>query len=355
MPQTNKEFVDALDIRPEDGFLAVAVRRAAAWQLGKEIVDLETETVGEPDFYLPWDGKQFGFLLEKELDIVIPFREARFSDSLILIQQEYSDWFRGPAIKMPMKQWTEIAVQKFFRPVREKISCPSDWTFFEPEKSNELPGPSGCVLCALFALGTFLTILSVLSGYYGIIVGLMMFTPLAILFWVLFFGNILRSLKRKSPITRLPHCQLLGTMTFHSDTLRFADEDQLEETAQIPPGDYRFFLIRMEDFTPSLAVLTTLSDPPSHFDFESAPDTQQFEIAIDSGMIGIMEQDEPSSSNWIQNIPSYVVHRIQQRDDKTVCGIKLLPTYGDGGYKVIVNTTPTSCLIMVELQTPPED
>jgi len=50
MSQTNKEFVDALDIRPEDTFLAVAVRRAAARQLGKEVVDLETKIVGEPKF-----------------------------------------------------------------------------------------------------------------------------------------------------------------------------------------------------------------------------------------------------------------------------------------------------------------
>ncbi|MDR0609381.1 MAG: hypothetical protein LBG58_04680 [Planctomycetaceae bacterium] len=111
--QTNKEFIDALDLQPEDGFLAVAVRWAAARQLGKEIVNLDTETVGEPDFSLNWDAKEFAFILEEELGIIIPIHETNFSNDLVSIMQDYPDWFRGPAIKMPMKQWTEIAVKRF--------------------------------------------------------------------------------------------------------------------------------------------------------------------------------------------------------------------------------------------------
>ena len=131
--QTNKEFLDALDIRPDDGFLAVTIRRAAALQLGKSVIELETGTVDEPDFILPWDGKQFGYFLEKELDITIPFAEKSFTVLLISIQENHADWFRGPAIKMAMGEWTKIAVEQFLGPIRDEIHCPENWTPFEPE------------------------------------------------------------------------------------------------------------------------------------------------------------------------------------------------------------------------------
>jgi hypothetical protein len=359
--QTNKEFIDALDIQPEDGFLAVAVRRAAAWQLGKEVVNIDTETVDEPDFCLPWDGKEFAFALEKELGITIPISETNFSNELISIEQDYPDWFRGPAIKMPMKQWTEIAVKRFLRPVREKITCPKDWTPFEPITNNEsVVGSNGCVQCVLFVLGLFFIFYALFCCYYKIYSGLIFAIPFTIIFWKLFFCLFSPSqfLKRTQPVEvlteELPSWQLLGTMTFHSDTLQFADNDRIEETATILSGDYRLFLTRMgkeEDFTPELAVLTTQKEPRFRADFESSETTRIFEIVIDSGLITVMEKSETSSADWIPAPTEKVVYRILQREDLTICGIKFIPTYGDGFYKIIIDTSPTNCSIMIELQT----
>jgi hypothetical protein len=137
--QTNKEFLDAVGVKPEDDFWAIEVRLAAARQLGKSVVDLESHTVGEPDFFLPWDGKEFGYFLEKELPAVsIPFDDADFQKILLSISE---DWFRCPAIKMRMDKWTKIAVEQFLQPVREKIVRPEHWTPLEPEgaKWNEKP------------------------------------------------------------------------------------------------------------------------------------------------------------------------------------------------------------------------
>ena len=362
MPQTNKEFVDTLDIRPEDGFLAVAVRRAAAWQLGKDVVDLEMETVGEPDFYLPWDGKQFGFRLETELGIVVPFGESDFENNLSQFFHECPDWFRGPAIKMPMKFWTELAVKRFLGPIRDKITCPEDWTFFETEKQFDRI-EAGCYTIFICGVPAFLfTIPAVLGWHYGHYDALILFGILALFFWTSVLIFSFRLFRCMFPSPPPPLLQLFGTMTFYDNTLQFADDNLSEGTVQILPGDYRFFLMCLKDYTPSAAVLTTFPDPPSHSEFESAENVQQFEIVIDGGIISIMELNDSSPTGWVQPIsncffvtPSKVVHRLQQREDRTVSGIKLLLTYDDGSYKVFVAKTPTDCSIMVELQTPPAE
>jgi hypothetical protein len=382
--QTNKEFLDAIGIRPEDDFLAIAVRRAAAWQLGKSVVDLELTTVGEPDFVLPWDGKQFGYLLEKELSITIPFGDAKFQKTSLSIPH---DWFRGPAIKMPMDQWTKIAIEQFLQPVREKIVRPEHWTPLEPEEQekNETFREKVCFMfysVLFFFFPLTLVILSIpglfLKDWANNIskpcLFLLVLYPCIIYLYfycsACFFGNKKTSCKN-GDAAELPFSQLLGTLTFHNTQLQFGDDEMVQGNLEILPGDYRFFLIRpTKESSPFYAVLTTDSEPPcfeelmdmslNALDNKLPENVQKLEIVIDSGLIAISELAEPftasiTESKWIPGQSRQTVALIRQRPDGTVCGLKLYPSYGDGDYRIFVRRTPKSCMIAIELTAPDED
>lgn len=367
-----------LEIKPEDGFLAVAVRRAAAWQLGKPIVELETTTVGEPDFIVPWDKLAFLMRIETELGKPLSLNKT-------LLPSEHNktippNWFHGPAVKMPMSEWTKIAVEHFLAPIRDEIVCPKYWTPLEPEtKKEKVSFPANfsdwfwsCFGFSIVA-APIVAILTALPGLFWnnwlkMVPKFYFFIFLYFCFWwlvIIIHGRFFAYNKPESiSMNNVPPPLLLGTLTFHENQLQIADDMTQEGTLKILPSEYRCFLFYGDiNFDrPSYLFLTTQKILPTYdllldlimLGYDKNESVQRVEVVIDSGLITITELPIPYQIDWIPGPNRQTVDQILQREDKTICGLKLLPSYGDGDYYAFARKTESVCEVVVELIAPEE-
>ncbi len=363
--QTNKEFCDEIAVRSEDLFLAVAIRRVAARQLRMSVVDLETKTVGLSiaSFAWPWDSLDFIYQLEKELNVSISRSDCTVSETV-----NVEDWRYGPAIRMPMGDWTKFTIDHVLAPVRSGISCPPNWTSFESE---------GCVLRhdswinrLVFQYLPYVALILAAPGIFWRIwfewVVPVCVTVL-ILCWVLpilllITGALFARLTQKSSDSKSHRAELppllLGTLTFRNGRLRFADDETPQWTAEILPGDYRFFLFNIDDgFEMMRAVLTTLPEPPPFEEIEAGEGVQKFELCCESSLIGISEADDDGQEGivWIPAPQGDTVRGLRQGTEGNVCGIKLAPRYGVGENRIFVQKTATAYSVIIELDIPDEN
>lgn len=359
--QTNKEFFDALNLPPEDDFLAIAVRRIAAKQLAIPVVELETQTNHLPDFSFPWDIAGFAFALEKELGIQIP--NENFRTNLETVPQK---WFRGPAIEMPMDSWTKITVQQLLAPIRNGISCPENWSPFEPEKL--IPSKSttwtdwlifGFVFLFLtpFLLIPFFLLGRFFQGWADVMLGPIALAaswlaPIGLLYCVLKIQLWFDDTTKRTP--QKPLIMLLGTLTLENQILHFFDDTNWEGSLEVIPGDYRVFLIyktKNEDWA-EYAVFSNRTEIPDYdtlVDFVVAQRDDLDQPPRKIVAISLCDITEIKQLSWKPQPNPMSVTEIGLRKDRTVGGLKLYPIYVDGGDFAHLRKDETDCEIILEL------
>ncbi|MGL4941694.1 MAG: hypothetical protein ACRC46_00700 [Thermoguttaceae bacterium] len=149
--QTNKEFVEAAGITEQDAFIAVAIRRIVADQIGFPVRELTSEITIDrvieimADDFVGWDEAEFLIALEEMFKIDIDSIEI----AKHMERTGHPNWFynpdnyvmfsflwrpfvvRTPEPKMSVGEWVRIVTEVVLAPVRAKIVPPNDWSSLE--------------------------------------------------------------------------------------------------------------------------------------------------------------------------------------------------------------------------------